>query len=150
MLNKSFLTHYFILLTLLSSISLPSHAMNLKEAANDLVCVSGGIGESERESLQQHQETQSFWLISAAKKTGEFLSDVKVRILDAQNQKEVISCVMNGPWLFVDLPIGQYEVEATHKDKASGKEQKVKKKTHIHPKDHHQMLMYFDVNERLG
>ena len=148
MLNKAFLHLCFIGVSFLLSFSSSANTTSLQENAKNLACISGGIGESERDALQKYQETQSFWLITAAKKTGEFLSDIKVRILDKPSHKEVISCVMNGPWLFVNLPIGQYEVEAIYVDKVSGKEQKIKKRTRIHSQDHHQMLMYFDVNER--
>jgi hypothetical protein len=150
MLKKSIVMGGFILFTASALVALQVKAANFQTASKFPVCVSGGVGVSERESLHAHQESDSFWLITAAKKSGEFLSDVKVKIVDLRNQKEVISCVMSGPWLFVDLPLGQYDVEASYYDKVSGKEQKIKKKTRIHPQDHHQMLMYFDVSDRLS
>lgn len=110
-----------------------------------LACVSGGIGSGERDSLKSHEQSDSFWLVTAARKTGEYLSDVKVRVFDSKDGKEVVACQMNGPWLFLDLPLGQYEVEAQYLDPRTGKEQKIKKRTRIHMQDHHQMIIYFDV-----
>lgn len=47
-------------------------------------------------------------------KRGEYLSDVIVKILD-WNEKTILTTVSNGPWLFIDLPTGVYDLEASLK-----------------------------------
>jgi hypothetical protein len=47
-------------------------------------------------------------------KKGEYLSDVIVKILD-WNGKTILTTVSNGPWLFIDLPTGVYDLEASLK-----------------------------------
>ena len=66
------------------------------------------------------------------------ISDVVVRILDS-NKSVVYDSRLAGPWLFLDLPLGRYDVEATF----NGETQK--RVTTIHPGDLHQALFYFDV-----
>lgn len=43
---------------------------------------------------------------------GEYLSDVLVKILD-QDENPILTTVSNGPWLFVNLPPGTYNLEAS-------------------------------------
>jgi len=47
-------------------------------------------------------------------KKGEYLSDVIVKILDWHG-KTMLTAVSNGPWLFIDLPTGVYDLEASLK-----------------------------------
>jgi hypothetical protein len=108
-------------------------------------CISGGVGETERDTLQKQPEQYSFWLITAAKKTGAYLSGAWVTVRDSKDQSLFVSCNMDGPWLYLALPVGRYEVETVYRDKPGGVEQRVKKMTNIHTGDHHQMLVYFDV-----
>lgn len=128
----------------LMAISMPASANSYAQSTTKLECVSGGVGLNERAALQTQQETHNFWLITAARKTGEFLSGIKVNVIDQSDRKTLISCVLDGPWLFLELPLGLYEVEAIYQSDSSKVEQKVKKKTHIHPADRHQMVIYFD------
>jgi hypothetical protein len=122
----------------------PANAGSSKRQATKLECISGGVGITERDALQAMQDKHSFWLTTAIRKSGAFLSGARVTILDAKDHMPLISCAMDGPWLFVDLPRGKYEVETVYIDKATNKEQKIKKMTHIHKGDHHQMVVYFE------
>jgi hypothetical protein len=45
-------------------------------------------------------------------KKGEYLSDIVVKILD-QYGNTILTTVSNGPWLFVNLPSGTYNLEAS-------------------------------------
>jgi len=75
--------------------------------------MSGGVGEREREILKEMGRDYSLKLIFLNKK-GEYLSDVIVKILD-WNGKTILTTVSNGPWLFIDLPTGVYDLEASLK-----------------------------------
>ena len=44
---------------------------------------------------------------------GEYLSDVKVQVVDASN-RVVLDATTEGPWLLAKLPAGSYQVSASH------------------------------------
>ncbi len=72
--------------------------------------VSGGIGSEERTELKAMRSNYNLSLLFS-KRGGEYLSDVKVRITDA-NSRAVLETVATGPQLFVKLPSGPYSVNA--------------------------------------
>ena len=45
---------------------------------------------------------------------GEYLSDVKVKMYDDKG-KPILETVSDGPWVFVDLPSGNYRLETSFK-----------------------------------
>lgn len=103
--------------------------------------VSGGVSDDERETLQRQQERYSLWVVTALRKTGEYLSAVHLKIIDA-HQKVVFDAPLEGPWLMIDLPLGKYTVEAKLGD------QSLQRQTTIHPGDHHQAIFYFQVLDK--
>ena len=100
--------------------------------------VSRGIGEGEITQLDAQRDRYSLWVITAAKVSGAYLADVRVRITDAKKAL-VLEHTMAGPWLLVDLPLGRYDVEASYQGKS------LSRPTTIHAGDRHQMVFYFDV-----
>ena len=105
--------------------------------------VSGGVALGEREALDRERASHSLWVATAVKRSGSYLSDVRVRIHDSAGTT-VLDTKLDGPWLLVTLGLGRYEVEASF----AGQTQK--KTTTIHPDDRHEMLFYFDLEvERL-
>lgn len=99
--------------------------------------VTGGVALGEREALDRRRGEYSLWVATAAKKTGSYLADVRVRITDEAG-KVVLDAKLDGPWLLVRLKLGSYKVDA-----AFGK-QALQKTTTIHKGDHHEMMFYFD------
>jgi hypothetical protein len=77
----------------------------------DVTFVSGGIGEAEREALQTMKGDFNLNLLFAYKGSGEFMSDVNVRIADAKGNVFVETFV-EGPYLFVNLKPGNYLISA--------------------------------------
>lgn len=77
--------------------------------------VTGGIGQDEAEAMRQAASRYPLSMLFTAK-TGQYLSDVKVTI-KKKNGETVLSAVSDGPMMLVDLPPGQYTVEATAEDK---------------------------------
>ena len=100
--------------------------------------VSGGVSIEELLALHGKRDGYSLWVVTAAHRSGAHLSDVQVRITDT-SRNTVFDEKLAGPWLFLDLPLGRYEVEA----RFNGQTQK--RVTTIHPGDLHQALFYFDV-----
>lgn len=75
--------------------------------AQDPVIWSGGVGIGERAEAPEEGTRLEFFA-----PTGAFLANVEVTITDDQD-REVVDTSVNGPWLILDLPEGQYQVEAT-------------------------------------
>jgi hypothetical protein len=80
-------------------------------AQDRLPPLSGGIGESGREIIQQNQPNYPLKLVLVGE-AGVFLSDVNVSITNAFGE-EVTKTVTEGPILLVDLAPGNYTVTAT-------------------------------------
>lgn len=104
---------------------------------------SGGVSDGERQELQARREAYSLWVITAALRSGAYLSDARVSIRDAIRQV-VFDGPLDGPWLFIDLALGSYEVEVTWQG------QTARRTTTIHAGDHHQILVYFDLVDEVG
>ena len=100
--------------------------------------VSGGVGDSEQRALQADRGRYSLWAVTAARGSGAFLADVRVRVTD-QRQRTVFDGALDGPWLMIDLPRGRYTVEATHDG------QTVRRTTAIGQGEHERMVLYFNV-----
>jgi hypothetical protein len=119
--------------------TLTGWAMQSGKTAQGWPYTAGGVSLEERAALIAQGKGHSLWVVTAAMKSGSFLSNVRVVIRDAK-QNVVFDNRIDGPWLFIDLPLGRYEVEAAF----NGATQK--KVTTIHPGDHHQALFYFESN----
>lgn len=78
----------------------------------DIRYVSGGIGESERTELDALSSQFNLRLLFATEGSGEYLSSVKVNILDSRGDP-VLTAQSKGPWFFAQLPPGDYSVEVT-------------------------------------
>jgi hypothetical protein len=72
--------------------------------------MTGGIGIGEREKMQSWAKDYNLKL-SFAEKSGVFLSDVKVLI--EKDERQMVRTTSNGPWFYIQLPPGTYNVRAT-------------------------------------
>lgn len=81
------------------------------KTANNIAYMSGGVGTDERQQMQMKAKDYDLKL-SFADRRGEFISDVTV-IIDDQHGKELVNLTTAGPWLFVELPTGNYQLKAT-------------------------------------
>lgn len=113
-------------------------ALDTGKTAQGWAYVSGGVGSDELHALHARRDQFSLWVVTAARPSGAYLADVRVQVIDAQHAV-VFDQRLAGPWLFIELPPGRYEIQATHKSETQTKV------TTIHPGDHHQVLFYFDV-----
>jgi hypothetical protein len=105
--------------------------------------VSGGVGESEQSDLQAQKDRYSFWLVTATKGSGAYLSDVQVSIVDARSKKAVLEHIMDGPWMFVALRPGRYIVETRYHEGESAKAQKIKRTITIGKTKHPQKVVEY-------
>jgi hypothetical protein len=144
-----FLQRLFIGGALIGIVSLVQ-AAEADAGKDKLQCISGGVGETERDGLKDQAEQFNFWLITAVKKSGAYLSGVNVRVLDAQNKKLLITCSMDGPWLFVNLPAGRFHIETSYRESAAGVEQILREKITIRRNERRQVVHYFNTNDEVG
>jgi hypothetical protein len=112
----------------------------------DFPYVSGGMGSTEREALYKERSSYNLWLTMAAKGSGAYLADVNVRIRDIRLQQPVLSHALAGPWLFVNLPVGRYDVEASYRESPEQPPQIRKRTVTLQPGSHRQLVLRFDVN----
>lgn len=78
----------------------------------DIAYLTGGIGEGEREAIEQLVRGQGFnFKLVLATREGTFLADVPVR-LTSPDGTLLLEATVDGPWLLARLPAGRYRVEA--------------------------------------
>lgn len=125
-----------------------AQALQVGTTPSGLHYASGGIGQAERQALQAQRQDYSFWLTTAARRSGAYLANVEVRIVDADSGRLVLQHTMDGPWLFVALTPGRYEVRALYQGKDQAQTQRGA--TQIHAGDHHEMMLYFSDDAEVG
>ena len=82
--------------------------------------VTGGVGVDERNELDASRANYNLSLLFSVQSTGDYLSDVKIRITDLKGNV-FLETISDGPKLFAKLPPGRYIVtvdlngEAYHK-----------------------------------
>lgn len=115
-----------------------ANAMTEANTAQGEPYVSGGVALEEREALNVRRADFSLWIATAAKKTGSYRADVRVKIADAAG-KVVLEAKLDGPWLLVNLQPGRYTVDA------SFDRQTQRKSTTIPRGGRRELLFYFDL-----
>ncbi|MBW1802421.1 MAG: carboxypeptidase regulatory-like domain-containing protein [Deltaproteobacteria bacterium] len=81
--------------------------------------ISGGIGSDERKALLQTGKAYSLKIMFAVK-GGAYLADVKVVIKNPAGKK-LFEGVSEGPWMFIKLRPGKYQVSAVADGKVLNK-----------------------------
>jgi len=120
-------------------------------APSGVAWASGGVSHSELQDLHARRQDYTFWLTTAALRSGAHLADVQVRIqrVGSTADTPVLACTMSGPWLFANLPPGRYVVEARYQ--ADGGPAQVRRGiTTLHAGDRRQMVLYFDTGDEVG
>lgn len=74
--------------------------------------VSGGVSEDERQELSALSDQFNLELMFAVQGGGEYMADVRVRILDSKGGV-VLDALSKGPYFLAQLPTGAYTVEAS-------------------------------------
>jgi hypothetical protein len=91
---------------------LPSVAVEVRRD-RDVYWVSGGVGIDEREEMVMALPDHNLKVLTAADKSGAFLSAVQVVVRDAAG-RTALETSLDGPWLLARLPPGRYELVATY------------------------------------
>ncbi len=75
--------------------------------------VSGGIGSQEQKALHEVEGNYNLKLLFARQGSGEYLTDVQVRIVNAKDAT-MLDATTEGPFMLVKLPAGAYTVTASY------------------------------------
>lgn len=146
--NKTWMRNGAALAVGLALAASAAYAMERGTTAAGMAYVSGGVGETEMLVLHGEKDRYSFWLTTAAKRSGAHLAGVRVRITDTASKALVLEHTLDGPWLLCALPAGRYDIQAVYRESASSGEQTRTGVTTIHAGDHHQMVLYFDASDQ--
>lgn len=85
--------------------------------------VSGGVTLGDRITMHAERQRYGLWVATVAKPSGAYLADVDLRISRVKPKAVVLERRMEGPWLLVALPAGQYEVSGTFREPGADKAQ---------------------------
>ena len=111
---------------------------------------TGGVGHSELQELHAERGRYSFWLTTAALRSGAYLADVEMRSTPLRADAPVLELRMSGPWLFAALPPGRYRIEAAYRDTAEQPLQVRRGGATIQGGERRQMVLYFDTGDEVG
>jgi hypothetical protein len=81
-------------------------------APSGVTFVSGGISSDAVDRLRSMERDFNLKMVFALG-SGEYLSDVKVEVVDSSN-RVVLDALTEGPWLLARLPPGSYQVKASY------------------------------------
>ncbi|RKT44362.1 carboxypeptidase-like regulatory domain-containing protein [Thiocapsa rosea] len=82
--------------------------------------ISGGIGSSEREAMEQVKSQYNLRLLFAVAGSGAYLSNIRVQIQDTAGPT-LLSTVTIGPWLYANLAPGDYVLTVEHAGQAQSR-----------------------------
>ena len=98
--------------------------------------VTGGVGADEQAQIEALRKQFNLRILTARRKSGEFLADAKVTIM--QGGRLVLEAVMTGPLMLVELPPGAYAVRV----EAEGKP--IDQTVTIVPRDGRELYLYWE------
>lgn len=105
------LTKFFLAVML--SVGLPAWAgesVIQPQTQGEVTYVSGGVGADEKDTMESMRRDYNLHLLFAQGR-GEYLSGVKVQIVDAGGHI-LVDALSDGPMVFVNLKPGRYTVSA--------------------------------------
>ena len=78
----------------------------------DVTYITGGAGDEDRQTLASVKSQYNLRLQFALAKSGEFIADVNVTLVDAKG-RTVLDAVSDGPYFFAHLAPGRYKLSVT-------------------------------------
>jgi hypothetical protein len=90
----------------------PSIVITEGKTAQGFSYLSGGVGSDERAALEERGKAFAVKLVFAEQR-GPFVANVHVAIDDGKGT-EIVSLASVGPWFYIHLPPGRYNVKATY------------------------------------
>jgi hypothetical protein len=102
--------------------AIPALPLQVMDAAG-IHFINGGIGDEEREQLKAQENEYNVQVMLSAP-NGEFISNVRLRLMDAKGAP-LVDVADAGPYFFVKLAPGTYTLETTNPGEAA-KQVKIK------------------------
>jgi hypothetical protein len=118
--------------------------------AGGLDLLSGGITIGDRAAMRAESAGYGLWVATVAKPSGAYLADVDLRIVEFKGRATVLERKMEGPWLFVALPEGLYEVSATFSADGADKPQTITTRVTVPKTGQRQAVLRFDSNANVN
>lgn len=109
------------------------------KSVGGFVYATGAVTVEELRALENEKGKYNLWVTTAAKGSGAHLSDAAIKITDAKKKDIVLDTTIVGPWLFINLPPGTYEVETTFQGETQ------KRTARLGRKDLRQVILYFST-----
>jgi hypothetical protein len=85
------------------------------EKSGNIGVLHGGIGLDDRAAMERAAPEYNLRLEFAQAGNGEYLANVRVVVSDMKGGK-VLEALSSGPWLYAQLPAGEYSVAASTGD----------------------------------
>jgi hypothetical protein len=82
--------------------------------------VSGGASSEERDAIRSMQNNFNMRLLFAATRSGEYLADVGVNLVDARGNV-MLDTLSEGPIFYAHVPAGRYKLTVTSEGKSQTK-----------------------------
>jgi hypothetical protein len=114
------------------------------ETPSGLPFLSGGVTVEDRATMNTERAQYSLWVTTVAKPSGAYLAGAQLRVVDLKSKAVVLERVMEGPWLMLSLPAGQYQVEARFKRRSSDTFQTLSEQVSIAKGGLRQTVLRFD------
>jgi hypothetical protein len=109
--------------------------------------MTGGVGIEERDQMKKQANSYDLEL-SFADHAGDYLSDVRI-VIDDEHSKEVVN-TQSGPWFYIELPAGKYDVTATFANRTEQIKDIQISKGHLETRLLHWNLADHQISERRG
>jgi hypothetical protein len=100
---------YFLPWLMLSFLVFAEETMLVTQTQGDISFISGGVGGDERDAMQAISKNYNLNLLFSLDGSGEYLSDVQVRIKDTAGNS-LLDTVADGPMFFAKLKPGRYDL----------------------------------------
>jgi hypothetical protein len=100
---------YFLPWLMLSFLVFAEETLLVTQTQGDISFISGGVGGDERDAMQAISKNYNLNLLFSLDGSGEYLSDVQVRIKDTAGNS-LLDTVADGPMFFAKLKPGRYDL----------------------------------------
>jgi hypothetical protein len=114
----------------------PAIVITRGKTAQGFVYLSGGVGADERLALEERAKAFNVKLVFADA-DGAYVANVQLEIADGKGEA-ILSTTTTGPWFYIQLPPGIYNVKATF----GGQSKEIKKLLVSNDRITHQVFVW--------
>jgi len=128
----------------------PSAVLVRAKTGDGTAFLSGGVTVDDRKTMHAERADYSLWVATVARRSGAYLSDVRLRITRAGDKQPALERTMDGPWLLAALPPGRYDIVATMPAEGADPEQTLKMQVQLAKGGQRQAVLRFDSSSQLS